>query len=210
MSCNNSPTDTNVAVAALTVALIALIGTSGQLLGQYFATADGYRRCQPSVMGPWAKRTRLRWRWSQFRFETLFTTPEILLSSFWIDQHQRRVPETSRDDLEWVVGSPASQEKTMMVSPYVDCRTDEMVCWLPLLRSLHRHEWELQRLGCYNGRQPSVRLAGPAIRFGERSWDFMPVDIVRPHAIANVSDIAVLARRLGMTWGDFRMTAIWQ
>ncbi|KAI9878079.1 MAG: hypothetical protein M1830_001990 [Pleopsidium flavum] len=204
MTCNDSPTDTKIAVAALAVALVALFAASGQLLGQYFATADGYRRCQPSVMGPWAKRTRLRWRWSQFRFETLFTTPEILFLSFSIDQHHRRVPKTSSDDIEWIMGSPTSQEKTMVVSPYVDSRTDEMVCWLPLLRSLHRHEWELQRLGCYNGRQPSVQLAGPAIRFRERSWDFMPVDIVRPHAITNVSDIAVLARRLGPEDGVMR------
>jgi hypothetical protein len=66
-----------VAVTALVVALVALITTIGQLLQQYFATADGYRRCQRSVMGDWAQRTRLRWRWSQFRFETLYTTPEI-------------------------------------------------------------------------------------------------------------------------------------
>ena len=199
------PIDTNVAVVALAVALVALIVTSGQLLGQYFATADGYRRCQPSVMGPWAKRTRLRWRWSQFRFETLFTIPEIVVAPFGLDRQQRRVGQPPVDaKSEWITGSPNSQEKTMIISSYDDRMRDELVCWLPLLRSLHTHEWELQRLGCYTGDTSSLPRAGPAVRFRERSWDFMSPEIVRPHAITNVSDIAVLARRLGMTWGDFR------
>src|SRR5882672_11507092 len=79
--------DTNVAVTALAIALVALITAVGQLLQQYFATADGYRRCQRSVMGDWAKKTRLRWRWREFRFETLYTTPEISLAFYcWIPE----------------------------------------------------------------------------------------------------------------------------
>lgn len=209
MSSDKPPTDTNVAVVALAVALVALIVTSGQLLGQYFATADGYRRCQPSVMGPWAKRTRLRWRWSQFRFETLFTIPEIMIATFRLGPQQRRVGEPPMDNnSEWVTGSPASLKKTMIIPSYNDGMRDELVCWLPLLRSLHLHEWELQRLGCFIEDTSSLPRAGPAVRFRERSWDFMAPDMVRPHAVTNVSDIAVLARRLGMTWGDFRKTPI--
>jgi hypothetical protein len=75
MASSSASKDTNIAVVALVVALVALLTTIGQLLQQYLATADGYRRCQQSVMSHWAKRTRLRWRWSQFRFETLFVTP---------------------------------------------------------------------------------------------------------------------------------------
>lgn len=209
MNSDKSPTDTTVAVAALAVALVALIVTSGQLLGQYFATADGYRRCQPSVMGPWAKRTRLRWRWSQFRFETLFTIPEIMIAPFQLGSQQRRVGEPPMDNnSEWITGSPASLKKTMIIPSYDDGMRDELVCWLPLLRSLHTHEWELQRLGCYVEQGFSLPRAGPAVRFRERSWDFMLPDIVRPHAVTNVSDIAVLARRLGMAWGDFREITI--
>ena len=32
-------------------------------------------------MGIWARKTRLSWRWSQIRFETKYTTPELRLSS---------------------------------------------------------------------------------------------------------------------------------
>lgn len=68
-----------VAEIALVISLIALVIACGRLTQQIFSTADGYRRCQESVIGPWAKKTRLVWRWSQFRFETKFTTPEIVL-----------------------------------------------------------------------------------------------------------------------------------
>lgn len=72
--------DTNLAAAALAIALVALVTILAQLLQQYFATADGYRRCQNSVMGEYARKTRLHWRWREFRFETLYTTPELFLS----------------------------------------------------------------------------------------------------------------------------------
>jgi hypothetical protein len=32
-------------------------------------------------MGGWAKKTRLRWRWREFRFATLYTTPETLITT---------------------------------------------------------------------------------------------------------------------------------
>lgn len=44
----------------------------------------------------------------------------------------------------------------------------------------------------------------PAVRLCERSWDFMPPDLVRPVATTNVFNIAIMAYRLGMTWIDFR------
>lgn len=204
MSDNELHTDISVNVITLLSALVALILLSRQLFGQNFAPAERFRRGQSSAMGPWAKRTRLQWRWSQFRFETLYTTPEIVLSCFCVDQRHQRVPQPPGNDIEWITGSLESQEKTLMVSPSVDIMTDETVSWLLLLRDLHRQEWELQRHGCYNGRQPGLRLAGSALRFRERSWDSVSPETVRPCAITSISDVAVLARRLGMTWTDFR------
>ncbi|MCJ1264955.1 hypothetical protein MMC22_004830 [Lobaria immixta] len=123
----------SLSIAALAVALVALVVALGQILGQYFATAEGYRRCQASVMGPWARKTRMQWRWSQFRFETFFTTPELVLQDY-------------------------------STSP----------------------------------------VTKPGVISRERSWDFMSPEIVRPFAVTNISDIAVMARRMGMTWTDFR------
>jgi hypothetical protein len=51
--------DTNLAATALAIALVALVVALGQLFQQYLGTADGYRRCQISVMGGYAKRTQL-------------------------------------------------------------------------------------------------------------------------------------------------------
>lgn len=116
--------DNNISIAAIVVALVALIVALGQLFGQYFATADGYRRCQPSVMGRWAKFTRLRWRWSQFRFETLYTTPEITF--------------VRRSVTGPLYGTAYScvQQPDLFQMPEKHYMGDEGVCWLLLLDSL--------------------------------------------------------------------------
>jgi hypothetical protein len=71
----------SVALAALTISLIALFVTLGQVLQQYFSTADGYRQCLPSVMGCWGKMTHMRWRWREFRFETIYYIPRISIET---------------------------------------------------------------------------------------------------------------------------------
>lgn len=71
--------DTSISASALTVALVALVIATAQRRGQHFATADGYRRCQASMIGAWARHTRLKWRWSQLCFDTLFAVPDITL-----------------------------------------------------------------------------------------------------------------------------------
>ena len=43
--------EANVATAALVIAISAFVIACGQPLQQLFATADGLRRCQPSVIG---------------------------------------------------------------------------------------------------------------------------------------------------------------
>lgn len=83
-------------------------------------------------------------------------------------------------------------------------QSEEMVCWIPFLQSLHQHELELTKLGCYDISQTATPLSKPAVTFQERSWDFMSPEIVRPFAVTNISHIAVMARRLGMLWTDFR------
>jgi hypothetical protein len=71
--------ETVLSLAALVVALVALLNTLFQVLQQYYATADGYQRCSPSVMGEWAKFTRRKFIWKEFRFETHFGSPVIFL-----------------------------------------------------------------------------------------------------------------------------------
>lgn len=240
--------DNNLAISALAVALAALTVALGQILGQYFATADGYRRCQASVMGPLANKTRLRWRWSQFRFETFYTTPTIMLLPYTKGRKLPGLeppplsidhPDHTHRALRMSTFSPRSTSPTnsiaqsprpnqpsaqSLILPAIFIldgagsrpdnaltpilqhlqHSDEMVCWIPFLQSLHQHEIELAKFGCYDISQAMTPLIKPAVTFQERSWDFMSPEIVRPFAVTNVSHIAVMARRLGMIWTDFR------
>lgn len=191
-----------LAIAALTVALVALIVALGQILGQYFATADGYRRCQASVMGPWARKTRLRWRWSQFRFETFFTTPEIVLSDYPVAPIVRNGDVGSTLISHWGLSSEADFPSFHTLSSV--SQHNEMVCWIPFLHSLYWNEKELSDFGCYDFDRATSWLVRPAVRFRERSWDFMSPEVVRPFAVTNVSHIGAMTRRLGMIWTDFR------
>ena len=76
-----------LSLLALVIAVVALIISAWQLAQQLFATAtDGKRFCQSSVMGVWAGKTRLSWRWSQIRFETKYTTPEIRMTFGVLDE----------------------------------------------------------------------------------------------------------------------------
>jgi hypothetical protein len=54
--------EANIATAALVIAISAFVIACGQLLQQLFATADGLRRCQQSVIGDWSQFVKLRFR----------------------------------------------------------------------------------------------------------------------------------------------------
>ncbi|KAE9377491.1 hypothetical protein N431DRAFT_365287 [Stipitochalara longipes BDJ] len=219
--------DTNIAAAALAIALVALCTTVGQLLQQYFATADGYRRCQKSVMGEYACKTRLQWRWREFRFETLYTTPEIflagdgapnrvgqvLLTGSEKSRELSFVPASSMDnDEEVILERPTAEQYNRGMTPTFSNKHPgtyraEMVCWVSFLHWIH------EKTSMCLDHQPNVddpvHIAPPFIRlpgiiFRERSWDFQPPDVVRPLAKTTLSDIAVIARRMGMKWKDFR------
>jgi hypothetical protein len=53
----------SIAATALIIAMAAFVIACGQLLQQLFATADGLRRCQNSVIGGWSQLVQLRFRW---------------------------------------------------------------------------------------------------------------------------------------------------
>jgi hypothetical protein len=79
---------------------------------------------------------------------------------------------------------------------------DEIACWVPLLCWIN-HTVQMSRQG-YETAFPSRELRLPAILIQERSWDFQPPDVVRPLAKTTLSDIAIIARRMGMKWKEFR------
>jgi hypothetical protein len=205
-----------VAAAALVVALVALLTTVCQVLQQYFGTADGFRRCQDSVVGPWAKRTRLKFRWSEFRFETLFTVPHIMLQrTVWVSSE---MPECPYTDGGWILGQPEHQTGADAVNLLISGRavdSPELVTWLRFLRSIQwthkRMLSKLSRVTQAGSEKTDLKLAEhenrnltiPLVKFEERSWDFMPPDVVKPYARINIGDLGILARRLGMEWDRF-------
>lgn len=167
-----------VALTALIISLVALVATTGQLLQQYFATADGYRRCQPSVMGPWGNLTRLRWRWREFRFETIYYVPRLYVTPLIspinaniVDSVRRQKEPMMRYNAIWLpVDEPLNTPKNAIgnsaISGYagddlanywLDGQSrsgGESVCWVFLSRSL----WLSQ--ACLNRVYPSPSSSG--------------------------------------------------
>lgn len=192
----NMGNDTTISVIALAVALVALVTTISQVLGQFLATADGYRRCQASVMGGWAKMTHRHFRWSEMRFETLYTTPRFGLSKMIDVYKEQRYP----------LNGTALMMKETYCEPYrpTSASTTSLVSWIRFMEALHLNS----RATLHSGFPPPVasdtkRLLLPDITIEKRSWDFVPPEVVRPLAVVSISNIAILARRLGMIWRQF-------
>ena len=135
--------DTTISTLALAVALVALVTTVSQVLGQFLATADGYRRCQSSVMGRWAKLTHRRFRWSEMRFETLYTTPQFGLFPYTPGQSVSKETNAygTKEMRYQLDGSAWSKEATYCETtrgPHLAGGT-ENVSWLRFIEALHRN-----------------------------------------------------------------------
>jgi hypothetical protein len=187
--------ETRVSLAAIVLSVAAFIISVGQALQQYFATAEGYRRCQESVMGKaWAKFTMRRFRKAEFRFETLFSTPHIRIGAFIADQSTI----TNSDEL-------LVRSRSRLVVGHV-LRTEanfERVCWLDFLEDLNAFHTALanalpddkidpekftatsqtprHRVDEISGLRQSC-LAFPTFIRSRQSWDFMPPDALKPLA----------------------------
>ncbi|KAF9696366.1 hypothetical protein EKO04_005639 [Ascochyta lentis] len=199
----------SLAGAALAVALTALAIAVGQLLQQVFSTAEGYRRCQHSVLGPWARKTRLTWRWSQFRFEVKFTTPDIILQTNVPIPASRKILQRTLVKREIVaIDHSGTNTTSIPVEDREETSTDQ-VGWISLLKQLEhlqRATWEeLKALDARKSfERPTTLILSPAMVLREWSWDFMPPEVVRPLATTTVGTLVVLAHRLGMAWRDLQ------
>ena len=140
----------------------------------------------------------------------LFLTPQILLAACYVNRMEQRVAALSTDDsIDFISGSSMSRIRISKIFQGEKIKSTEFTGWLLLLESLHQTESELQKHECYdrdsqtgiqNARGTSV---SPAVRFHQTTWDFLPPGVVRPMAMITISDIAIIARRLGMTWEEF-------
>lgn len=164
-----------IAITALVISLVALLATTGQVLQQYFATADGYRRCQPSVMGLWGTKTKLRWRWREFRFETIYYVPKISvdflglqyivkgsidhLSGSWqaerpgnsYSQGPSKGKKPDCNKIYFVSGYPTKErwwqpQNNIHGSQEAIMKGGEGVCWVILLERLQRVQLQLDSI----------------------------------------------------------------
>lgn len=200
--------DFDVAVVALIVSLVALVVTASQLLAQSFATAEGSRRCSKAVIGPWNSLTSWKWHWYEWRFETVFTYPHFQLGTpiqLPLDTDLASLagnPLTSKGaaasgvlSLDDVLLEPfASQQKAQ--SPQV------LDGWIPLFITIRVMTSQYSNKQLHR-RNPLEITSWPGIRLHRRSWDSMPFDVFRPLASTSLSDIAIIARRMGMRWKQF-------
>lgn len=72
----------SISLTAFIVSLVALIVSFLQFTQSTFLTAEGSRRCKPSVIGKWSKLAHKHFIWSELRFEMTFTTPKLILVDF--------------------------------------------------------------------------------------------------------------------------------
>jgi hypothetical protein len=98
--------------------------------------------------------------------------------------------------------------KSKLQLPKEKTYSGELACWVLFLHWIQENSQAcvdnelLKREDPVEFPPPGIRL--PAVIFRERSWDFQPPDVIRPLAKTTLSDIAVIARRMGMRWKDFR------
>jgi len=202
--------DNQIELAALIFAIAALMIASGQLLQQVFATADGYRRCEISVIGPWADKTRLVWRWRQFRFETKFTTPDIVLYNI-NDLRAAEIRTGKSSMIEDITQSPLVRMLCLNSDPTQDESAD-LASWTSLLRQLLRLQTgllNLNQMELSSSTTFSTRLVDHATRVGiisrERTWDLMPPGVTRPLARSNLGTMITIAHRLRMQWTTYQV-----
>ncbi|KAJ5981900.1 hypothetical protein N7522_013528 [Penicillium canescens] len=199
-------------LAAIILAVAAFIISVAQVLQQYLATAEGYRRCQEKVVGPWKCYTKRPFQLKELRCETRFGTPFIELGAG-LDREHCSLPSGH----ESLVRCESDLE--VKASELQHGGNNEWVCWLQLLeepQTFHRTlllafpREEESFMGTalphndQNHDDQSQCLRFPSFSVEPHSWDFMPSDVLKPLARIGVSDLAIFIRRLGLRWLQFR------
>ncbi|KAK1486739.1 modin [Colletotrichum cuscutae] len=154
---NDNQVELIVAVVALIISVLAFIIAIFQALQQYYASATGYSSCTPKVMGDWARFTRRRFKWYEFRFEVEFEVPVIFVAP----PTNPRGPLGVHDDKEitYMTGTTDSYKKTYtwdqeeydkhsktlragMTRQAIHTADNELANWTSLLMAIQRMERE--------------------------------------------------------------------
>lgn len=203
-----------VAAVALAVALVALLGTTAQVLQQYIATAAGYSNCGKRVIGPWAKHTKLVFHPWELRFEVIFMSPAIEVRPARLNiANQQAVlvgglPEIFLITKSGLLGfSNADTEKMAR-----DCLkpTEEglgyAASWLTLLREIQVMTPTAARTRSNDNTDVAgLEISGLllTIKAVNQTLDLMPEGVKRPYAITTLGSVVLLVARLGLHWKQF-------
>lgn len=197
-----------VSVVALIISVISFIVAFAQALQQYISSAEGYRKCAESVMGPWWMHTKRRFSWSEFRFRVEYQTPVFFVS----------VPANDRGPVDAqpiynIDGRKESREATRTLKAEqqrVHTVADERATWVNLLVKLQQCEQDSRQWDA-NGHitprgekhpRPDYTMV-VQLQARPKLWDFMPDGVSRPYGHSTVSHIAQMAAMLGMSWRTF-------
>jgi hypothetical protein len=183
---------------ALLIGILALLATIFQTLQQYIGTADGFRRCGPGVMGPWGRKTRLRWRWREFRFEVLYCVPfvEYCLPVKGEDGSRTIRPFCDQPELTTFDPNPPDKQRDWNA---------ELAGWVHLMHNLELHDQSIRQRITPVALRDAGRMAYcdwircAHVEKAYRSWDFVPDDVLRPLAITTLAGLAATTRRLGLS-----------
>ncbi|KAL8812958.1 MAG: hypothetical protein Q9223_007164 [Gallowayella weberi] len=218
--------ESQFALAALVVALVALITTISQVLSQLFQTADGYRRCQSAIIGGWAKLTTRKFRWADLRFETIYTTPRFALAPYTgqpIRHHKGLTRRTGvaasaiRETIYYPLDGSPDMVRDTFASPLhedpgqgVFGGMSEMASWVRFIDALHSYGADTRKYMNPAKKRSEIKPTEdwggytiPHATLQRHSWDFVPPDVIRPLAVMTLHDVALFSRRLGMSWKVF-------
>ncbi|GKT44701.1 uncharacterized protein ColSpa_04882 [Colletotrichum spaethianum] len=146
-----------VAIVALVISVFAFIIAIFQALQQYYASATGYSSCTPKVMGDWARFTRRRFRWYEFRFEVEFEVPVIFVAP--PTNHRGPLGLHEEKEITYMTGTSDSYKKTFTWDQRqydevdkslragnsrqaIHTADNELANWLGLLMAIQRMERE--------------------------------------------------------------------
>ncbi len=214
---------TVIALVALAISIIALIGTTLQVLQQYLASAAGYSNCGEKVISDWHRTKKRKFRWEELRFEVQFETPVIFVCP------PSNLKGPVKDAIVWHIdGTELSLAATRIKLPSAEERgrttvekslhtaDNEQATWVVLLQELQRMErdsqmWEVVQ---YNNNPPRHTVSQfddhmlcVAVKAKKRTWDTMPDQMNKPYATTTMCHLVEMAAMLGIHWQEFDRSA---
>ncbi|KAK0736339.1 hypothetical protein B0T21DRAFT_366745 [Apiosordaria backusii] len=216
----NEPTlEETVAIAALVISLLALLGVVLQYVQAVIGRTNGLSIRDKEVLGKWAEHARLSFKW--FRGEVQYEAPIIFMAA----SDNKRGPVDGKE-IWYVDGTAESCEKTRVELPpddyglreRVHTHKNELATWILAIEAAQMMErdskkWEANEWRKFTRESPGTRapidfpFKGPvtlavAIQSMTRSFDKHPA-VKRPYATTAICHIIELCAVLGIYWKEF-------